>query len=179
MFLRLCESSRTLAVFDLEATGLRGDYNSVLCVSIKAYRGEPRTFSVTRAGDDKKVVKEAKDYLSKFDCVVGYYSKGFDMPMINTRLLKHGLSPVPKIHHIDMYFTLRYNLLTARKSQGHLLDWLDTPEKKMSVSAEEWNRVLSHPKKAMPIMIKRCESDVAGLESLYTRTRHLIKDIKS
>ena|SRR2546428_3680729 len=177
-FLRLVESAKTIACFDLEATGLRGDYNSVLCVSIKPYDEEPKTFAVKRAGDDKTVVKAVSEHLAQFDCWVGYYSKGFDLPMLNTRLLQHGLPPIAKRHHIDLYFTLRYNLLTARKSQGHLLDWLQTPEKKMSVSAEEWNRVLSNPKAAMPIMIKRCESDVKGLEDLYERTRHLVKEIK-
>jgi uncharacterized protein YprB with RNaseH-like and TPR domain len=176
-FLRLAENTSRICTFDIEATGLRGDYNSVLCVSIKPYGQKPTTFKVSRAGNDKLVVKLASAALAEFDCWVGYYSKGFDIPMLNTRLLRHGEPPIPKRHHIDMYYSLKCNLLLARRSQAHYLDWLDTPTKKMSVSAEEWNRVLANPKKAMPIMVQRCESDVTGLENLYDKTKHLIRDI--
>ncbi len=77
-----------------------------------------------------------------------------------------------------MYYTLKANTLTARRSQGHLLSWLETPEEKMTVSAEEWNRILYDTERSMKTMLKRCESDVTGLEALYRKARHLIRDIK-
>jgi DNA polymerase elongation subunit (family B) len=177
-FLRLVEDTGQLAFFDIEATGLRGDYNSVLCVSVKPYGGKAETFSVKQAGNDQKVVREAKECLEQYDAICGYYSKGFDIPMLNTRLLRWSQDPIKKLFHIDMYYSLKYNLLTARRSQGHLLSWLGTPDQKMSVSAEKWNEVLADTTTNMPEMIKRCESDVAGLEGLYSRTKHLIREIK-
>lgn len=190
-FLRLVEHAGSICFFDLEATGLRGDYNSILCISIRPIGKEAKTFSIVRPGVDQKVVREAADYLSTFDCWVSYYGKGFDVPMINTRLLKWGLEPIKKKPHIDLYYTLRANLNTSRRSQAHLLDWLRIDEsgestdrdnrdavRKMSVSADEWNNVLANPKKAMKTMVKRCESDTLGLQSLYLRTRHLVKEVK-
>lgn len=177
-YLRLVENAGTLAFFDIEASGLRGDYNSVLCVSIKPFGKDPFTYSVRRVGNDQKVVREAIEALASFDAICGYYSKGFDVPMLNTRALKWKQEPLPKIHHIDMYYSLKANLLTARKSQGHLLSWLEAPEQKMTVSADVWNQIASDIDRHMPTMIDRCESDCAGLEGLYRRTKHLIKDIK-
>jgi uncharacterized protein YprB with RNaseH-like and TPR domain len=138
------------------------------------------------------VVHQAAEMLRRFDCWVSYYGKSFDFPMINTRLLKWGLDPLERQKHIDLYYTLKANLATARRSQAHLLDWLridktgestDTDNidvvRKMSVSADEWNQVLSNPKKAMKTMVARCESDTLGLQSLYLRTKHLIREIKA
>ena len=189
-FLKLVENNKSIVSFDIEATGLRGDYNSILCVSIRPYKQEAVTYAVTRPGQDKHVVHAAAEMLRQADCWVSYYGKGFDFPMINTRLLKWGLKPLERKPHIDMYYTLKSNLLTARRSQAHLLDWLridHTGEstdhdntkivQKMSVSADEWNRVLANPARAMRTMVKRCESDTLGLQSLYIRTRHLIRDI--
>jgi len=136
------------------------------------------SFSIKQAGNDQRVVREAKILLEKFDAWVTYYGKGFDIPMLNTRLLRWGQDPIAKRPHVDMYYSLKANILTARRSQGHLLSWLMTPEQKMSVSAEAWNEVLTSPRKAIGKMIERCESDVAGLESLYQRTKHLIREIK-
>lgn len=191
-FLRLVEQAGTLCFFDIESTGLKGDYNSVLCISIRPIHKDAVTFSITRPGQDKGVVHQAAEMLRRFDCWVSYYGKSFDFPMINTRLLKWGLDPLERQKHIDLYYTLKANLATARRSQAHLLDWLridktgestDTDNvdviRKMSVSADEWNQVLSNPKKAMTTMVARCESDTLGLQSLYLRTKHLIREIKA
>lgn len=190
-FLRLVEHAGSICFFDIEATGLKGDYNSILCISVRPLNEPAKTFSIVRPGLDKGVVRQAADYMEEFDCWVSYYGKGFDVPMINTRLLKWGMEPIKKKPHIDLYYTLKANLNTARRSQAHLLDWLridhtgesvDTDNRdvvhKMSVSADEWNRVLTDPAKAMKTMVKRCESDTLGLQSLYLRTRHLVKEIK-
>lgn len=206
MFLRLAEAAKSICFFDIEATGLRGDYNSTLCVSVRPYGGEAVTFSVRRPGEDDKVVAAAKAELEKYDAWTSYYGKGFDIPMLNTRLLRWGIPPIAKRHHIDLYFTLKANLLCARRSQAHLLEWSDQPEiaqfiaghtvnegtrekikpaltatehaRKMTVSAEIWNKVLARPRVYMPTMIERCESDTLGLMALYQRTKHLIRDIK-
>lgn len=177
-FLRLVESSKTIAFIDIEATGLRGDYNSVLCVSVRPYHRSPVTYSIVRPGNDQSAALRAKSHLEALDCWVTYFGKGFDLPMLNTRLLRWGHPPIEKRPHIDLYYTLKANLLTARRSQGHLLSWLQTPETKMGVSAEAWNDVLMNPKTAMKTMVRRCESDTAGLQALYERTKHLIKEIK-
>lgn len=177
-YLRLVEAANTLGFVDIEATGLRGDYNSVLVVSIKPYKGRPTSFSIQQPGNDQRVVREAKEALQRLDCWVTYYGKGFDLPMLNTRLLKWNAGPIERRHHVDLYYTLKHNLLTARKSQSHLLSWLGTPEQKMTVGADTWNEIVRDTQAAMPTMIKRCESDVKGLQDLYEKTKHLIRDIK-
>ena len=177
-FLRLVELAKTLYFIDIEASNLRADYGSILCVSMKPYGKSPLTVSVTQPGNDQRVVREVSAHLEDADCWVTYYGKGFDIPFLNTRLLKWGLSPIQKKPHIDLYFQLKSKTLTSRRSQSHLLAWLGTPEQKMTVSADVWNQIVGDPIKHMPEMIKRCESDTKGLEALYERTKHLIADIK-
>jgi uncharacterized protein YprB with RNaseH-like and TPR domain len=146
---------------------------------MKPYGKDIITFRVNAAGNDRGVVVSAKKTLEAHQVWCGYYSKGYDIPMLNTRLLRHHFPPIEKRPHIDMYYTLKYNLLTARRSQAHLLRWLDADTQKMDVSAEEWNKILNDINgPTMKKMVARCESDVEGLESLYKRTRHLIADIK-
>jgi RNase H-like protein len=176
-FLDIAERASAIAFFDLESTGLNCDYNSVLCVSVKPYGVSPMSFAVKRPGFDSKVVRDARDFLAEFPLWVSYYGRGFDVLMLNGRLLKHGDEPLPKHHHLDMYYCMRYRVNTGRRSQAHLLEWLGTPEKKMTLSPDEWNAVQRDPRTHMPILIERCESDVAGLEALYKRTRHLVAEI--
>jgi uncharacterized protein YprB with RNaseH-like and TPR domain len=177
-YLDLVEGAGKLVFFDIESTGLRGDYNSVLCVSFKPYGKQPYTLKITKPGNDQGVVIAAKKELEKYSVWCGYYSKGFDIPMLNTRLLRWHQQPIDKRMHLDMYYALKYSLLTARKSQGHLLSWLGTVQQKQSVSASTWSDILGDVPKYMPEMISRCESDVRGLEALYKRTRHVVRDLK-
>lgn len=177
-FLRLVEKAKTLVFFDIEATGLKGDYNSILVVSVKPYGLKPESFSVLQVGNDKRVVREAKERLEAADCWVGYYSKGFDIPMLNTRLLRWGLPPIEKRPHLDLYFTLKSNILTGRRSQAHLLRWLGTAEQKMDVGADVWAEMGLDFNKNIKTMIQRCESDTAGLEGLYNATKHLVRELK-
>ena len=177
-YLRLLEETNRLAFVDIEATGLRGDYNSVLCVSVKPFGLPVTTFTVAQPGNDKKLVREARDFMGEFDCWATYYGKGFDRPMLNTRLLKWGLAPLPAKHHLDLYYLAKYHLLTARRSQGHLLSWLGTDDQKMTVGADMWNEILYNTEDAMKTMVERCESDVIGLEQFYMKVRHLARDIK-
>jgi uncharacterized protein YprB with RNaseH-like and TPR domain len=178
VFLRLAERARSLLFVDIEATGLKGDYNSVLVVSGKPYRSRPTSFNVTKVGADKQVLVSAKGMLEAADAWVTYYGRGFDIKMLNTRLLCHGLPPIEKRPHLDMYYMLKSNTLTGRRSQGHLLSWLKLPEQKMSVSASVWSEMPFRLEEHMPTMIRRCESDVRGLEALYEKTKHLIREIK-
>lgn len=177
-YLRLVENNNSICFWDIEATGLRGDYNSIIIASIKPYHGKVMSFKVGQPGNDKKVVREVADCLDQFDCWVTYYGKGFDVPMLRTRALKWGQKHFPAKHHIDLYYTLKYNLLTARRSQAHLLEWLETPEEKMTVGAEMWNKILYDFDSSMKIMQQRCESDAENTQALYEQTKHLIKDIK-
>lgn len=176
-FLDLCEQTSSIVFVDIEALGLKADYGSAVCVSLKPYGKKPYTLVVKQPGNDQRLVREAKEELEKYRCWTTYYGKGFDIPFLNTRLLRWGQEPIEKRLHVDLFFTLKANVLTARKSQAHLLGWLRTPQQKMSVSASDWAD-LPFNRKLLKTMVERCESDVRGLEALYKRTRHVIREIK-
>lgn len=177
-FLDMVEESGKLCFFDTESTGLKGDYNSILVGSVKPFGQKPKSFVTLQPGNDQRTCREFGEELEKYLCWVSYYGKGFDIKLINTRRTRWGIAPVENRHHVDMYFTLKKNLITGRRSQAHLLRFFNCSAQKMDVSPEHWNEVIADPKKNMPTMIARCESDTEGLEALYRKTRHLIRDIK-
>ena len=169
------EKAGGIAFFDLEATGLHGDYNSILIASLKPYGKKPISFVVSQPGHDQKVVREFRDALSQFPIWCSFYGKGFDIPMLQARLLHHALDPLPKHHHIDLYFQMKYKVKTSRHSQAHLLEWLGTKQRKMTLAPTVWN--LEDPVEDLKTLRLRCESDCSGLEALYDKVKHLIIDI--
>lgn len=186
-YLDLVESSGRLVFIDTESSGgLIGDYGQITVATVKPFNQPPRSYVMGANFQDKGLVKEFRDDLANADCLVSFFGKGYDVPIVNTRLIRWGYKPLAKRHHIDLYFVLKPKLKTARKSQAHLLDFLgDTmkllgikPEVKMSVSPNVWADLASDYTRNINILKTRCESDCTGLESLYKVTRHLIADIK-
>jgi len=176
--LKLLEETGRLCFWDLESSGTNGDYNSILVGSVKPYGGKVTTFQVGTPGNDKKLVRDLAEHLEGFSAWCGFYSKGFDIKMLRTRMLVHGLTDIQLRPHLDLYYIMKYATNTSRRSQAHLLELLNTPQKKMTVSANVWAEVSADPRKHMKTLVSRCESDVEGLEALYIKTRHLIKDLK-
>lgn len=176
-FIALAEASNNVLFWDCETTGRDADYSSLLVVSCKPYGKKAVSFAVEQPGNDQRVAREAGEFISRFPIWVTYYGKGFDVPFLNTRLLRWGKQPLTRRHHLDMYYLLKYKLATGRRSQAHLLEFLQTKRRKMTLDPDAWNAVVADPKENMATMIARCESDCAGLEELYQRTKHLVIEI--
>lgn len=189
VFLDMVEQTKKLCFFDLESTGLGGDYNSVLVVAVKPFGAAPIVRTCKEPGNDEALVKWAAEELGKYECWVSYYGRGFDVKMLRSRMLDAGMrTDLPYKHHIDMYFSVVASKLNSgRKSQAHVLSWLYPEDKeeakillKMTVSAKVWNQVLRADTRAeaMKTLTQRCARDTIGLQGLYVKTRHLIRDVK-
>jgi uncharacterized protein YprB with RNaseH-like and TPR domain len=177
-FLRLAESANKIAFFDSEVVGgLKADYGHLLVFSVKPINGKVTTFTCAAPGDDRKLAKDARNELEKYSLLVSCYGRGFDVPFLNTRLLRHHLRPLEKRHHLDLYFLLRYQTLTSRRSQGHFCSFLGTDQQKLGIPPQTWGEFMVNPERNLKLMTKRCETDVIGLQQLFQRTRHLISNI--
>jgi len=172
-YLRLIEGQGSLLFFDIETNNLNADYGEMVVFSGKWY-GDKKPFTISQRDYSERVMcTKIKEILEdQADCIVSYNGKRFDVPFINTRCLEFRKEPLPKLHHIDLYFTLKPKLRLGRKALGTIGNWLQLQEDKMSVPPKAWRE------KDYPKLIARCESDVLLLEQLYDRTRHLIYDIR-
>lgn len=184
-FLDLVETTHKLASWDTESTGLAGDYGSIICASVKPFGRDPITFAVEQLGNDRKVVRELADHLATFEGWITYYGKGHDVPLVNTRLVRWGLPPLVRRPHLDLYFTVKHRTKTGRRSQAHMLEFLEEtmedlgiePASKMTISPNVWADLARKFTANMRILRARCESDTVGLEALYRMTRRLVRDI--
>lgn len=184
-FLDLTEATHKLALWDTESTGLAGDYGSIICASVKPYGKPPITFAIEQVGNDRRVVRELADRLAEFEGWVTYYGKGHDVPLVNTRLVRWGLPPLVRRPHLDLYYVVKHRTKTGRRSQAHLLEFLEEtmeemgiePATKMTLSPNVWADLARKFETNLRTLRRRCESDTVGLEALYRMTRRLVRDI--
>jgi hypothetical protein len=177
-YLRWIEQDHGLYFWDIEASGLNADYAQILVITIKPYGLDPVTFKLAKGHSDKSMCRRAAEMLSEADAWCTYYGKGYDVKMLNTRLLYWDLPLLVKQPHIDMFYVLKYFMKTGSKSQAHLLNFLELPEEKMTVHPSAWSQLSVNFTENMETLVKRCESDCVGLEALYDKTKAAIQDAR-
>ena len=168
-------------IWDIEATNLSANFGYVLAVAGKAlgdskvhcfdvsdykgYRNDPT--------NDKKLVKEASEYLSEAGAWVTWYGGGFDVPYINSRLIHHGLSPMPPIPHIDGWKIAKYKLKLNSNRLASVSSFLEI-EEKTKLDGPTWIKASAGNKKALDYVVEHCIQDVIVLEQAFNKIKPLI-----
>jgi hypothetical protein len=178
----------TIAVFDLETTDLSADFGRLLCGSILSYpSGEMRTFRYDEYADtpsnDREVAVAVRDYIERHHISCGYYSKGFDIGFLNTRLVVNGERPMRRMLHLDPIWYYRgWRGMKPRSSKMKVVAKVfDLGEEKQDVPDETWIDARHGDKDAMDIIVDRCESDVRITMNalVHCLDNDLIKNVQS
>jgi len=157
---------------------LKASICSILCMGYKIH-GEKRT-NIIHAWDNKKVwdadVNDDKilcekiyNVLKDADALVTHNGRRFDLKFLQTRLLKHGLPPLPKIQHIDTCVLAKSNLLMYNNRLQTISKFLTSEEKMENGGWDLWVDVHNRKAKAMEKMSDYCKQDVVALQAIFKR----------
>lgn len=168
-----------VAVFDLETWDLVPEFGPILCASVLS--GEEMTSfrqdSYLRRKlaedmtDDRQLCLDVRDFLEEHHITVGWFSKGFDLTHLRTRLILHGERPLKQMLHMDPCFAYRGWRGARPKSSKlkHVAEFYGF-EEKPEVGAEVWLKARGGNKKAMDVVQNRCEADVRITAEIAAKT---------
>jgi uncharacterized protein YprB with RNaseH-like and TPR domain len=164
---------------DIESTGLKGNWDYMLCWCIKEAGKEdilgrhlkPR--EITGYKFDKDLTKELIDTINKFDRVITYYGIRFDIPFIKTRAEKWGLDfPAYRdLWQTDVYFIAKANLLLHSTRLMHVCDLLGIPNKEHKLIPDIWMKAKSGHVPSLEWIFTHCQEDVTSLEMAHERLK--------
>lgn len=148
--------------------GIKHDWTMIsACWKI---HGEKRVYSVavTKPGNDYNVVKTLRDALAEADILVGHCIDRFDIRNLNTRLLYHGLEPLPPMLTVDTKkMASKIGGFTSNKLD-YLAKFLGVGEK-IHVEYGLWLQVMQGSKKAIAEMVRYNKHDVVVNEKVYDK----------
>ena len=162
---------------------IKASINSIICVGWKVY-GEKKVHCINAwdfknwqkdVNDDKEIVKAAYEVLSKADCVVTHNGKRFDWKFFQTRLMVHGLDPLPKIMHVDTCQSAKSNLMLLNNKLATVAETLTSEAKLAHEGWGLWVKVSERDKAACAKMTAYCKQDVVTLEAVFNRLRPFVK----
>jgi len=160
-----------IACFDIETWDLSPEFAPLVCASVldvgsgemttyrmDSYRKRRRAEDYT---DDRALLCDLRDLLNGYNLLMGWNSKGFDIPLIQTRLSKWGEEMLQPTLHVDAMWAFRgWHGLKPRSSKlKHVSEFFGF-EEKPELDADVWLKARGGNKAAIDEVVDRCEADV-------------------
>lgn len=120
--------------------------------------------------DDKRIVAGLADLIRKADIVVAHNGNAFDLKMLNTRLVHHGLDPVGQTQTIDTLQIARSTFRFTSNKLDYLAKFLGLPGKHKT-TFRLWEDCYHGSKNALAEMVDYNRQDVIVLERVFQRLR--------
>ena len=147
----------------------------IICASWK-WLGEKTVHSVSVLDDPKRYKKDPPDdrhvvqalhaALSQADVLVHHNGDSFDKRYLDTRILAHGLDPLPPIATIDTYKIAKQKFLFNSNKLDYIGQFLGLG-RKISTTPGLWMKVLNGSKTAIQEMVAYNIQDVHLLEKVF------------
>jgi uncharacterized protein YprB with RNaseH-like and TPR domain len=167
---------------DIETFNFAANFGIILCAVIKQDGNDPIVFRhdklcktwKTRRSDDSAIAAAVARELSKHPIWVAHNGKKFDLPYINTRLLRAGIPPLPKPKvMVDPVELARNNLRMSYNSLDQISSLLGV-NTKTEVDAQIWCRAaFDGDREAMDYIVEHCIQDVVILETVVDKLKDL------
>jgi uncharacterized protein YprB with RNaseH-like and TPR domain len=186
-----------IASFDIETTDLRANMGTLLCASFHEIvppgyysnhhdkPNKPYTFKVDykamKHGDpnpDKELAISLRNEIEKYNGIVTWNGKMFDVPFLNARLLFHRERPVHIQFHIDaMYYAGSSSNRIGSRRLVSVQQFLGLEHSKTSLDWDIWKAATRGDSKALKYIVDHCEADVQVLTEAYWRLLPYIANI--
>ena len=170
------EEGERIGFLDIETSNLHADFGIILsyCIkdswSDKIYEAVISAKDVKRSGEeDVEIVKKCIKDMGKFDRLVTYYGKRFDIPFIRTRALVCKI-PFPEygtLVHTDLYDTVKHRFrLHSNRLEAACRTILGKTDK-THIDPKYWRGGLRGDPKSLRYILDHNRKDVLDLEKLY------------
>lgn len=174
-------SEPRILFFDIESTNLNASFGTILCIGYK-WLGNPKVsvptildYSKNNFLDDKGLVKSFSEIYNSADYSCGHYAQRFDVPMIQSKLIKYGLPPLAPIPLIDTWRISRDNFKLHSNHLATIQEFLGCKHVKTGISFDDWLQAAHGNKKALRQVVEHCRLDVLVLEEVFLKLRPLMR----
>ncbi len=170
-----------VAFWDLECSGLNSSFGVMICAGIKPIGKAPKMIYEGRKGScDKELCINIRNELEKYDILISWYGLGYDLKMLNSRLLKWGSRRLRFMLHQDDYRVAKKYLNTHSRRLGAVALHFGVKHTKTSIIPDEWvQATIDGDKACLNSIIKHCKLDCYVLEEVHERLAPYIRSISS
>lgn len=172
--------SRIPSIGNWPGRTLKGDMMTIINFGYKILGEEETHCEVSwdytdDINNDSALCHIAYEILKDADGIVTHNGKSFDVKILNTRLAKWGLPPLPKIPHADTKIIAKRGLSLYSNSLNEVAKFFGVEQKMENGGWNLWVRVFHGDEQAKKIMVEYCKQDVKVLEQIFLKLRPFAK----
>lgn len=168
---------------DFPGRTLKATINSIACFGYRVLgSGESKVLCAwdfpewkDDVNDDRRLVRAAARILKTADVIVTQNGDRFDIPFIQTRLAKNGLTRLPDIFSVDTKKEAKRQWSAFSNSLKYLAEQFTDAEKMDNEGWPLWIKTHGRDPLAMETMRIYCGQDLAATEALFNALRPGIK----
>lgn len=168
-----------ILIWDIESTSLNAAFGTILCIGWKWLHDPddavkvPTLFEHNEGGvlDDKGLVRHFAEIYNVCDYSVAHYGRRFDLPMVNTKLMKHGLPPLAPKFMLDTWLVARREMRMHSNRLAALAQYLDAAHSKTPLDFDHWLRAATGDRAALDYIVEHCRLDVLTLQDVFVKIR--------
>lgn len=172
-----------ILIWDTESTDLYATWGRLLCFTwIDLAENKPHILRISDypefkkdSTDDSRLVKDALSILAGADMWFTWYGTRHDVPLVNSRAVKHGLPILPPIPHVDGWRVSKYNLRLPSNRLASVSSFLELPEK-TPIKSDMWVRARAGYMNGLKYVYAHGLQDVVVTREVYKRMRPLIRE---
>ena len=169
-----------IVILDIETTSLEADAGTLVSAGIMSDTGRAEYLEARRTSEEKSLLLKLVKRLETYDVMVTWNGRGFDIPFLTTRFMKHGLDPRPILRksHIDLADVVKGRLRLTFTYLDHVCDFFQIDRKKGPMGLDVphlYVRALEGDRNAAGLIREHCLDDLHATRQVFLRLRPLVE----
>lgn len=170
-----------IVVLDLETSSLEADAGFIVGAGLMTEAGKSEYIEATKTAEEKSLLTKLLRRLESFDVIVTWSGRGFDVPFLTSRLLKHSMDPRPVLgkQHLDLNEVVRSRLRLTFTYLDHVCDFFGIKREKGPMGLEVpalFVKALEGDSTALKTIRDHCLDDLRVTREVFLRLRPLIEN---
>ncbi len=169
-----------IVILDLETSSLTADGGIIVGAGLMTEAGRGEYLESKRTVEERKLLTGLLKRLGSYDVIVTWSGRGFDIPFLTTRLLKHSLDPRPVIGmmHLDLNEVVKSRLRLTFTYLDHVCDFFQIKRDKGPMGLDVphlYVRALEGDGKALKSIRDHCMDDLQATRQVFLKLRPLLE----
>jgi uncharacterized protein YprB with RNaseH-like and TPR domain len=169
-----------IVILDLETSSLTADGGIIVGAGLMNEAGRGEYLEAKRTAQEKRVLTGLIKRLGSYDVIVTWSGRGFDIPFLTTRLLKHGMDPRPVLGmmHLDLNEVVKSRLRLTFTYLDHVCDFFQIKRDKGPMGLDVphlYVRALEGDGEASRSIRDHCMDDVRATREVFLKLRPLLE----
>jgi uncharacterized protein len=169
-----------IVILDIETTSLEADAGVLVSAGLMSDTGRAEYLEARRTSEEKTLLSKLAKRLESYDVIVTWNGRGFDIPFLTTRLMKHELDPRPLLRkpHIDLADVVKSRLRLTFTYLDHVCDFFQIDRKKGPMGLDVphlYVRALEGDRKALVSIREHCLDDLRSTRQVFLKLKPLIE----